>query len=103
MLPFQNEGPDKDIDFLQLALPDEISTALSYAHSLAIRPFATASKYMGPTVDLQQAAKEMHVHNIVTGHFLKTGNDVQVTLEAVDTENDRVIWRDSVNSPSMIW
>jgi TolB-like protein/predicted Ser/Thr protein kinase len=98
VLPFQNAGPDKDIDFLQLALPDEISTALSYAHSLAIRPFATTNKYMGPTVDLQHAAKEMHVQNIVTGHFLKTGNDVQVTLESVDTENDRVIWRDSVSS-----
>ena len=34
-------------DFLRLALPDEIATALSYVHSLSIRPFATTSKYNG--------------------------------------------------------
>jgi serine/threonine protein kinase len=100
VLPFQNLGADKDTDFLRLALPDEISTTLSYARSLAIRPFATASKYTGPSLDLQQAAHEMRVRKIVTGHFMKAGNDLQVTLEAVDAENNRVIWQGAVNSAS---
>ena len=100
VLPFQNLGADKDTDFLRLALPDEISTTLSYARSLAIRPFATASKYTGPSLDLQQAAHEMRVRNIVTGHFMKAGNDLQVTLEAVDAENNRVIWQGAVSSAS---
>jgi len=55
VLPFQNMGPDKDVDFLRLALPDEIATALSYVHSLSIRPFATTSKYNSPGLDLEQA------------------------------------------------
>jgi len=100
VLPFQNLGADKDTDFLRLALPDEISTTLSYARSLAIRPFATASKYAGPSLDLQQAAHEMHVRNIVTGHFMKAGNDLQVTLEAVDAENNRVLWQSAVGAAS---
>ncbi|MGB9236237.1 MAG: serine/threonine-protein kinase, partial [Terriglobales bacterium] len=45
VLPFQNMGADKDVDFLRLALPDEIATDLSYVRSLSIRPFATTSKY----------------------------------------------------------
>ena len=52
VLPFQNVGSDKEADFLRLALPDEIATALSYVPSLSIRPFATTSKYNGLTVDL---------------------------------------------------
>jgi len=98
VLPFQNLGADKDLDFLSLALPDEISTTLSYAHSLSIRPFTSASKYTGPSLDLQQAAREMHVKNIVTGHFMKVGNELQVTLQAVDAENDRVLWQTAVSS-----
>jgi hypothetical protein len=43
VLPFQNAGSDKDADFLRLALPDEIATALSYVPSFSIRPFATTS------------------------------------------------------------
>jgi eukaryotic-like serine/threonine-protein kinase len=97
VLPFQNLGSDKDIDFLRLALPDEIATALSYVHSLSIRPFATTSKYSGLSLDLQQAGREMRVTNIVTGHYLKEGDQLQVTLEAVDVENNRTVWRDTLS------
>jgi len=104
VLPFQNMGGDKDLDFLRLALPDEIATALSYVHSLSIRPFATTSKYTAAGLDLQQVGREMHVADIITGHYLKEGNQIQITLEAVDVENNRTLWRDTLNAaaPDMI-
>ncbi len=97
VLPFQNMSSDKGIDFLRLALPDEIATSLSYVSSLTIRPFATTSKYTAPNVDLQQAGREMHVTDIVTGHYFKEGDQLQITLEAVDVENNRTRWRDTLN------
>ncbi len=104
VLPFQNLGPDKESDFLKLALPDEIATALSYVHSLSIRPFATTSKYSAAGLDLQQAGREMHVADIVTGHYLKEGDQLQITLEAVDVDNNRTLWRDSLSvaAPDML-
>jgi serine/threonine protein kinase len=100
VLPFQNVGSDKTIDFLQLALPDEIATALSYVPSFSIRPFATTSKYSGLNVDLQQAGREMGVTSIVTGHYLTDGNQLEITLEAVDVANNRSIWRDTIRVAS---
>ncbi len=97
VLPFQNAGSDKDTDFLRLALPDEIANALSYVPSFSIRPFATTSKYNGPNLDLQQAGREMGVTSIVTGHYLTEGNQLEVTLEAVDVANNRSVWRDTIN------
>ena len=97
VLPFQNAGSDKDSDFLRLALPDEIATTLSYVPSFSIRPFATTSKYNAPNLDLQQAGREMGVTSIVTGHYLTEGNQLEVTLEAVDVANNRSVWRDSVS------
>jgi len=104
VLPFQNLGSDKDVDFLRLALPDEIATDLSYVPTLSIRPFATTSKYTAAGLDLEQAGHEMHVANIVTGHYLKEGNQLEVTLEAVDVENNRTLWRGRLNvaAPDMI-
>ena len=104
VLPFQNMGADKDTDYLRLALPDEIATALSYVRSLSIRPFATTSKYTSPGLDLQQAGQEMHVTDIVTGHYIKEGDQFQITLEAVDVANNRALWRGtlSVAAPDMI-
>ncbi len=97
VLPFQNMGSDKETDYLRLALPDEIATALSYVHSLSIRPFATTSKYTAAGIDLQQVGREMKVSDIVTGHFIKEGDQLQITLEAVDVENNRELWRDTLN------
>ncbi len=96
VLPFQNVGSNKAADFLQLALPDEIATSLSYVPSFSIRPFATTSKYNGPNLDLQQAGREMGVTSIVTGHYLIDGDQLEITLEAVDLANNRSIWRDSI-------
>ena len=104
VLPFQNMSAANDVDFLRLALPDEIATSLSYVRSLSIRPFATTSKYTAAGLDLQQAGHEMHVTDIVTGHFMKEGTQLQITLEAVDVENNRTLWRDTLNvaAPDMI-
>ncbi len=97
VLPFQNMSADKDVDFLRLALPDEIATALTYARALSIRPFATTSKYDTPNLDLEKAGREMRVTDIVTGHYLKEGDQLQLTLEVVDVANNRTIWRDTLN------
>jgi hypothetical protein len=46
----------------------------------------------------------MHVSDVVTGHFLKEGSQLQITLEAIDVENNRTEWRDTmtVAAPDMI-
>jgi serine/threonine protein kinase/tetratricopeptide (TPR) repeat protein len=104
VLPLQNLGADKNLDFLRLAVADEIATSLSYVRTLSIRPFATTSKYDSPTVDLQEAGRAMHVTDVVTGHYLKEGSQLQITLEAIDVENNRTVWRDTmtVAAPDMI-
>jgi serine/threonine protein kinase/TolB-like protein len=104
VLPLQNLGADNDLDFLRLALADEIATSLSYVRGLTIRPFATTRKYDSPTLDLQEAGRAMHVSDVVTGHFLKEGSQLQITLEAIDVENNRTLWRDTMTiaAPDMI-
>ena len=97
VLPFQNAGSDTNTDFLRLALPDEIANTLSDVPSFSIRPFATTSKYNGLNLDLQQAGREMGVTSIVTGHYHTEGNQLEVTLEAVDVANNRSVWRNTIN------
>jgi TolB-like protein/predicted Ser/Thr protein kinase len=97
VLPFQNASSDKDTDFLRLALPDEIANTLSYVQSFSIRPFATTSRYNTPNLDLQKAGREMGVTSIVTGHYLTEGNQLEVTLEAVDVANNRSVWRETIS------
>jgi eukaryotic-like serine/threonine-protein kinase len=104
VLPLQNLGGDKDLDFLRLAVADEVANSLSYVRSLSIRPFSSTSKYDSPGVDAQQAGLAMHVSHVVTGHYLKEGQQLQITLEAIDIENNRTLWRDTMTmaTPDML-
>jgi serine/threonine protein kinase len=104
VLPLQNLGSNAEIDFLRMALADEIATALTYVPSLSVRPFSTTSKYTATGVDLEQVGREMRVTDVVTGHFLTEGGQLQITLEAVDVQNNRALWRDTmtVAAPDML-
>jgi TolB-like protein/Tfp pilus assembly protein PilF len=88
---------DKSADFLKLAFPDEVVTAMSYAPALAIRPFAATLKYDKPGVDPQTAGKELRVDRVLTGHYRSDPGRLQVTLEVVDTEANQVVWRDTLS------
>ncbi len=100
ILPFQNLGGDAATDYLRLALPDEIATTLSYIPTLAIRPFAATQKYAKGDVDPQKAGKELQVADVLTGHFQQEGDQLRVTLEMIDTESNRLLWRDTSSARS---
>ena len=96
VLPFQNMGANPQIDYLRLAIPDEIVTTLSYVPSIAIRPSASTQKYAAAGVDPQQAGRELHVEDIVTGHYQEEGDHLRVTIEAIRVEENRLAWQATV-------
>ncbi len=98
VLPFRNLDGDPSLDHLRLALPDEIVTTLSYIPTLAIRPFAATQRYVKGDVDPQGAGRELHVADVLTGHFRKESDQLRVTLEVVDTKNNRLLWRASTSA-----
>jgi TolB-like protein/predicted Ser/Thr protein kinase len=99
VLPFQNISGDQASEYLRMALPDEIATTLTYAPSLAIRPFASMEKYANGNFDPQVAGRDLKVADVVTGHYLREGDELRVTLEAVDVDTNRLLWRDTVSAP----
>jgi len=100
VLPFENVSRDASIDYLGLAFPDEIATTLSYAPGLAVRPFSSTRRYAGKNVDAKTAGHELNAARVVTGQFQKEGDRLRVSMELVDTEGDRVVWRDTTTTPA---
>ena len=100
VLPFDNVNGDADIDYLRLALADEIATALSWAPSVAVRPMASSRKFAGGRVSPQQVGRELRAGRVVTGHFSTQKSELHVTVEAVDVDDDRLLWRDTIAAPA---
>jgi len=99
VLPFQNAGTDKQFDYLSLPLADEVASTLSYARDLSVEPFFETSQHARAGLDPRKAGAEMHAASIVTGRFLAEGDQLHLTLEAIDVKSGRVLWADTLDAP----
>lgn len=100
VLPLQrlNNGDD-DIDYLRFALADEISNVLMYTRTLDVRPTTSTRKFSANDVDPQQAGKQLHVSTVLSGHYVRRGKQLLVTIEAIDVPTDRLIWQATLTAP----
>jgi serine/threonine protein kinase len=101
VLPLQNMNGDISVEFLRTALADEIANTLTYTRTLDVRPSAMTRKFVGNDVDPQQAGRELHVANILTGHFLKQGDRLLITIEAIQVEGDRLLWQTNITANAL--
>jgi TolB-like protein len=96
VLPFENVDGDAATDYLRLALADEVATGLSWTPSLAVRPMAASRRFVGRGISPHQAGQQLRVGEIVTGHFSAHQSELRVTVEAVEVDGNRLLWRDSI-------
>jgi serine/threonine protein kinase/tetratricopeptide (TPR) repeat protein len=100
VLPLQNMNGDFSVDYLRFALADEISNVLTHSRSLDVRPSGVTRKYVSPDLDPQQVGRELRVGNVLTGHFLRQGDHLLVTLEATETKSNRMLWQTNFTGSS---
>jgi len=93
VLPLQNLNSDVNTDYLRFALADELSSVLTYSRSLEVRPSSVTRKYVSPDIDPKAVGKELRVGRLLQGHFMKQGDQLTVTLEAIDVPTDRLLWQ----------
>ncbi len=101
VLPLQNITNDSNIDYLRFALADEVASVLTYSRALDVRPTGTTRKYVNADRDPQQAGRELHVSDVVTGHYIRQGNKIRLTLQVVDVASNSVTWQSPpITAPS---
>ena len=93
VLPFQNMNGDVSSDYLRFALADELTSVLSYSRSLEVRPSSVTRKYVEADLDPHKVGMQLHVGRLLMGHFIRQGEQLTVTLEAIDVPNERLLWQ----------
>ncbi|MGA8761692.1 MAG: protein kinase [Candidatus Sulfotelmatobacter sp.] len=99
VLPLQNMNGDFSVDYLRFALADELTSVLTYSRSLEVRPSSMTRKYVEPDLDPHKVGQQLRVGRLLTGHFLRRGEQLAVTLEAIDVPTDRLLWQAAVTVP----
>jgi serine/threonine protein kinase len=98
VLPLQNNTGDFNVDYLRFALADELSNVLTYSRSLDVRPSSLTRKFVSPDLDPKNVGKELRVGRLLQGHFMRQGDQLTVTLEAIDVPTDRLLWQGSATA-----
>jgi len=96
VLPLQNMNGDFNIDYLRFALADELTSVLTYSRSLEVRPSSVTRRYVALDLDPKKVGQELRVGRLLSGSFRKQGDELSVTLEAIDVPTDRLLWQANI-------
>jgi serine/threonine-protein kinase len=97
VLPFRNLKPDSETDFLGFSLADEIITKLGYVNALTIRPSSSVDKYRNQIIDPKKVAADLKVDTLLTGTYIKEGDDLRITTQLIDVKPDKILWREAID------
>jgi len=97
ILPFRNLKQDPDSDFLGISLADAIITKLGYVSTVIVRPSSYVEKYRNADIDPKTIAADLKVNTLVTGSFIRDGDELRVNAQLVDLESNRILWRNSMD------
>jgi len=101
VLPLQNLNKDPQYDYLRFALADEMGNVLTHSRSLEVRSITATRKYAdADNLNLQKAARDLRVANVLTGHYLVEGTKLIITVEAVEAKKERVLWQSTITAPT---
>jgi TolB-like protein len=91
ILPFQNLKPDPATDFLGFSLADAVITELSYVSALTVRPSSAVGRYRNLAVDPPKVGSQLNVDTLLTGTFLRDGEDLRITAQLIDVKTDKIL------------
>ena len=78
-------------------MADAVSNRLSHIRTLMVRPSSYVQKYGSQEVDPQLVARELNVDKLVTGSFLRDGDDLRVTAQLIDIKESKVLWDETID------
>lgn len=97
ILPFRNLKQDPETDFLGFSLADAVTTKLGYINALTVRPSSSVDKYRNQMIDPRKVAADLNVDTLLTGTFIKDGDDLRITTQLVDVKPDKILWQDAID------
>jgi DNA-binding winged helix-turn-helix (wHTH) protein/TolB-like protein/tetratricopeptide (TPR) repeat protein len=97
ILPLQNLRHDASNDFLGFSLTDAVITKLGRIGALSVRPSSAVQKYKDQTIDIPRVAADLDVDTLLTGNFLREGDDLRITYQLIDVKSRKILARDMID------
>ena len=94
VLPFDDMSPGKDNEYFSDGLTEEIISDLSMIHDLLVISRSSAMTYKGTKKKIKEIGQELNVQYVLEGSVRKAGNNLRITAQLIDAQNDTHLWAD---------
>ena len=95
VLPFDNYSSNPGDDYFADGLTEELIGTLSKIHELSVISRTSVMQYKGKPKSMSEIGRELNAGTILEGSVRKAGNRVRVSIQMVDTTEDRHVWAES--------
>jgi len=100
VLPFKNFSTDPDQEYMCLGLTDEIINHLYKIESFdKVVSLTSILTYKETDKKIPQIADELNVNYILEGTYKKIGEQLKVSAQLIEPDNDRHIWQNDYDRP----
>ena len=92
VLPFDNLSTDEDSEFFRDGITEDILTQLSKLKEIRVISRTSVMQYKGTKKTIPEIAKELGVSYILEGSIRKYNEDIRITAQLIDANNDEHLW-----------
>ncbi len=97
VLPFVNGGGYRGDEYLSDGLSEGLINNLSRLPQLKVIARTSSFRFRGENIDIQDAGKKLGVAAILTGRIVQRGDDLQISVELINTADNTRIWGEIYN------
>jgi len=97
VMPFVNESEDPSLDYISDGMAESLIRQLSKIPGLSTKSKNAVFRFKGKQVAPNVVGDELGVRAVLYGRVHKTGDDIAVKLELVDTQTANVLWAQEYN------
>ncbi len=95
VLPLDNLSGDASQDYFADGMTDELITDMAQISALRVISRTSVMVYKGARRPLPEIARELNVDAVVEGTVLRSGEQVRITAQLIQTPADRHLWAES--------
>ncbi len=92
VMPFVNESGNADVEYLSDGMTETLIKSLSNLPNLNVKPRSSVFRYKGKDTDVKTIGKELNVEAVLNGRVFQRGDQLTLSLELIDVQNDKVLW-----------
>jgi DNA-binding winged helix-turn-helix (wHTH) protein/TolB-like protein len=92
VLPFVDDSPDADSEFLDDEIGESLVNSLTKLPKLRVVPRSVMVNYKGRNVDPRTVGQELNVRAVVTGRVHRHGDTISIQADLIDLDSVSQIW-----------